>query len=212
MSMVCSALALDSETLERLRRDDELVLGATGLAYKRVLEETLDRHLQTRPEAERLAARQRRQSAEAEMLTRLPEKYIAEIEKSNALRERAAALNLQAATSLEKSWDAFQHLFERAGGSLFGGEPFGPDQGYGPALLRTPPEVATFAAFLGGPGADQVKDADMNWLRQQKLYAWPDDQASDVDLRDALNAHFETFRKYIQDAAHRGDALLIWIS
>ncbi|MEZ5956864.1 MAG: DUF1877 family protein [Hyphomonadaceae bacterium] len=215
MSMICSALAIDGATLEQLRNDDDLISGATDLAYKRLLDEQIERMMASRPEAERVAARRRRQQAEAAMLARLPENLAAEISKARASRDRASTLDLRSATSMEKSWDAFHHLFELAGGSLFEGEPFGPNRGYGPAFLRMPENVVAFAAFLSGPGAHQVKNADMNWLREQRLYAWPDagdTSVSDDELRQGLDTHFAVFNGYVQAAAQRGDALLIWIS
>ncbi len=215
MGMICSALAIDPATLEHLRRDPELVLGMTGLATKRMHDEIIEQQIERMPEAQRSAARKRREDREADMLTRIPPQFAAEIAKAKALRERAAVLNFGAAMSIQKSWDALHHLFELDGGSLFEGEPFGPDQGYGPALFRKPDNVNAFAAFLNGPGTDRLRNPDMNWLREQRLYACPDtDDAPEYEdeLRQGLQAQFEALRKYVQSTAQRGDALLIWIS
>lgn len=215
MSMICSVLAIDGATFTQLRQDPELVLGATTLATKRLHDEIIERQIERMPEAERGAARKRRDARESDMLKRLPPQFAAEIAKTQALRERATVLNLRAAMSVQKSWDAFHHLFQLAGGSLFEGEPLGPDQGYGPALVRTPQNVAAFSAFLNGPGGERVKQADMKWLREQGVYAWPeagDNSVSDDELRDGLDVQFEALRDYVTDADQRGDALLIWIS
>lgn len=215
MSMICSMLAIDAATLDQLRRDPELVLGATGLATKRLHDEIIDRQMERLPEPQCIAARKRREDREADMLKRLPPQYAAEITKAKALRERASVLNFGAAMSIEKSWDAFHHLFELDGGSLFEGEPLGPDQGYGPAVLRMPENVVAFSAFLNGPIANRIRHADMKWLREQRVYAWPDAgdaTVSDDELREGLDAHFDALREYVQSAAQRGDSLLMWIS
>lgn len=215
MSMICSALAIDASTLLQLRQDEDLTLGVTSLAYGRMREHQFEQHMQELPEGERSAARQRWKQAQAASRERMPEEYAAQMAEMDALEARAASLNLRGAMSLEKSWDALHHLFELAGGSIFDGEPLGSDQGYGPAVLRTPASVTEFSNFLNGPGADQIKHADMMWLREQRVYAWPepgDMTVADDELREHLYRYFETFRAYVTDAAQRGDALLLWIS
>ena len=55
----------------------------------------------------------------------------------------------------------------------------------------------------------------MQWLRQQLPYAWPkpgDATVADEELIQGINAHFESLRCYVADAAKRGDGLLIWVS
>lgn len=215
MSMICSALAIDASTLLQLRRDEELVLGVTSLAYGRMREHEFEQHIQELPEGERSAARQRWQEAQAASRERVPKEFAAQMAEMDALEARAASLNLRGAMSLEKSWDALHHLFELAGGSIFDGEPLGSDQGYGPAVLRTPTNVTELSNFLNGPGAAQIEHADMMWLRDQRVYAWPEPDDATVDdeeMREHLNRYFETFRAYVTDAAERGDAMLIWIS
>jgi hypothetical protein len=215
MGMICSALAIDASLIERIRQDEELVLGVTGLALKRMRDQHFEWHIKQRPAAEQEAARVRRRRAEIATLERLPQQFATQVAATLALRDRAAELNIGVATSIERSWDALNHVLALGGGSIFEGTPFGPDQGCGPAFLRLPAEVATFSTFLDGPGSKQFDVIDMVWLRQQLPYAWPepgDTTISDDDLKQDLKRHFESLRAYVADAANRGDSLLIWIS
>jgi hypothetical protein len=170
MGMLCSIVSIDDRLLQHLRRDDELTVGVTSLAQKRHHDEIFELSIQQRSQEEQASARARRQEREKQTLARMPERFAAEVARQNELRERASKFEVNPALSLHKSWDALEHLFALAGGSLFHGQPIGPNQGHGPALLRTPNEVGDFSIFLDGDGRAQVLQADMRWLREQKLY------------------------------------------
>lgn len=215
MGMLCSILRIDDRLLQHLRADEELIVGVTSLALKRHHDEIFELTLQQRSREEQARARTSRQEREKQTLARIPERFATEVARQRELRERATQFEVNPALSLHKSWDALEHLFALAGGSLFRGQPIGPNQGYGPALLRTPKDVSDFSMFLDGDGRTQVLHADMRWLREQKLYGWPDvddDTESDDVLARGLINIFEDLRSYVSRAANNGDALLVWIS
>ena len=112
MSMICSALAVDTSLIERMRADEDLVQGVTSLAYKRHLDQLIERHMEQQSPAQQAAARERRLQAEAETLKRLPAHIADQVAKTLALRERASMLNVGVATSVQKDWRAARSFRE----------------------------------------------------------------------------------------------------
>jgi hypothetical protein len=116
--------------------------------------------------------------------------------------------------SLEKSWHSLHYLLtgkaEEApsplGNVILGGTPIGDDVGYGSARFLTPEQVREVSSALNAVTADDLKarfDADQ--MSAAHIYA------CDGEEIELVLYYFANLTRYYNDAATKGNAMLLYI-
>lgn len=217
MSMIGYAGAVTGEQVSAFRTDPALVADYVDDASGRAADTRREALLATMPPDVQTRYREQFAAAQRDLAIQMgrapPSRATSALE---SLGPFAPILDL------DKDWHALHYLlgghlaFEGApGDSLLGGEPLGPDLGYGPARLLSPSDTAAFSDFLTPLDADRVaarlSPPDMNRLG---IYGLPfnPDQVELGALTDGLRARFEALKAYVTQAASVGNALLLWIS
>lgn len=94
--------------------------------------------------------------------------------------------------------------------TLFGKEEIGEDLGYGPARLNSPSEVLEVEKALRAlSDAELMRRYDPQKMDELEIY--PGNFADDRSWRSDLKRDYNRLRKFYQDAAAQGDAVLTWL-
>jgi hypothetical protein len=121
---------------------------------------------------------------------------------------------------LHKSWHLLHYLFTgqawdgaMPSASLLKGKEVGDDLGYGPARTLTPQETKAFAQFLAGqkPG-DLVKRIDGNKMQELGIYCAEAGDDGAEELEEDVEHYFPQLQTYVDEAAQKGNGLVIWLS
>jgi hypothetical protein len=141
---------------------------------------------------------------------KLREQIIAELE--SAVPPNPAG---EEGLTLEKSWHCLHYLLTGTawetdsvlGKVILGGTEIGPDIGYGPARYREPDEVRKVARSLKTVSEkDLVSRFNLKAMQAAKIYSCRDEG----DLQLAQD-YFSQVRNYYDEAAERGDAMLLYL-
>lgn len=121
---------------------------------------------------------------------------------------------------LDKAWHGIHFLltsqaWDKGDGpqglAILGGEDIGDDQGYGPARVVTPPQVAAVAAALSTLTDEELaRRYDPQAMDDQQIYPTIWTRDGDEGLAYLLH-HFHALERFYAEAAARGDAVLQWI-
>lgn len=119
---------------------------------------------------------------------------------------------------LHKSWHGIHWLVCQDPGqgplplkhTLFGEQEIGEDLGYGPARLNEPSEVlAIEKALMALSDAELIRRYDPQKMDELEIY--PGGFTEDSSWRSDLKRDCNRLRKFYQDAAQEGDAVLTWL-
>ena len=119
---------------------------------------------------------------------------------------------------LHKSWHGIhwllcQHPWEGPlplKHTLFGQEEIGEDLGYGPARLNAPSEVLEVEKALRAlSDAELMRRYDPKKMDELEIY--PGNFTEDSSWRSDLKRDYNRLRKFYQEAAQEGDAVLTWL-
>lgn len=139
------------------------------------------------------------------------ERIIARLESAGVTLEGSEENGL----SLEKSWHCLHYLLTGTaretnsvlGQTILGGTEIGPDLGYGPARYLEPNEVAKVAESLRTVSKEALTSRfDLEGMKAAEVYACHDQ--SDLDL---AQEYFTQVLTFYQEAAARGDAVLLYL-
>jgi hypothetical protein len=117
--------------------------------------------------------------------------------------------------SLEKSWHSLHYLLTGTawesesvlGKAILGGKEIGPDVGYGPARYLEPPQVREIAKELKKLSKeDLTRHFDLKAMLAAKIYACRDE--GELEL---AQHYFAQVVEYYDEAAKRGDAMLLYL-
>jgi hypothetical protein len=116
--------------------------------------------------------------------------------------------------SLEKSWHTLHYLLtgkpEEAppplGNAILGGVPIGDDVGYGPARFLTPEQVREVASALSAFTMDDLADRfDAGAMSAANVYG------AEGEEPEWAQYYFASLVRYYNDAAEKGNAMLLYI-
>lgn len=136
-------------------------------------------------------------------------------ELESAMAKRSSAGVKAEGLSLEKSWHILHYLLTGSaeetnftlGKTILGGKELGPDIGYGPPRFLEPPEVKEVATALQEVfEVGLEKRFDLPAMMAANVYACRDES----ELKLAQH-YFEQVVRYYSEAAHRGDAMLLYL-
>jgi Domain of unknown function (DUF1877) len=117
--------------------------------------------------------------------------------------------------SLEKSWHSLHYLLTGTSGesdsvlgkAILGGQEIGADVGYGPARYLEAPQVREIAKALKKMSKeDLTRRFDLKAMLAAKIYACHDE--SELEL---AQHYFAQVAEYYDEAAKRGDAMLLYL-
>jgi hypothetical protein len=121
-----------------------------------------------------------------------------------------------ASLAMDKEWHAIHFLLNGDGESthgplgyvVFGGQPIGPDLGYGPATLLTPAQVADIASHLKLVSVDELrKRYDPAAMLNARIYPNIWKKAADEDREWILDGYRRLVDFYVRAAA-QGKAVI----
>lgn len=140
---------------------------------------------------------------------------------SRRVRPMRGAVGLGAVLHLEKSWHILHYLYtgQAWGGAmpaatlLEGGREVGDDLGYGPARAVSVADTAAFAAFLADiPVMSLLTRIDIRAMHDNEVHCVDDiDIATGTEVAVDVAQFAPRLAAHVEDAANRGQGLLIWM-
>ena len=121
---------------------------------------------------------------------------------------------------LDKAWHGLHFLLTGKawggapplGHAIVGGAATGPDQGYGPAMLVTPAQVAEVALALAAVTEETLRGRyDPKAMDEQHIYPTVWAREGTEGLAWLLH-YLSPLKQFYAEAARRGDAVLQWIA
>jgi len=119
---------------------------------------------------------------------------------------------------LYKAWNGISFLLEKIGGeqrqilkvAVLGGEPFGEDLGYGPAMFLTPTEVKEIAGFLADIDDAAFRAAfDADEMESADIYGFNKEDA-EQDLA-FFSDHYGLLRDFYESASESSHAVIQYL-
>ncbi|MEX8505739.1 YfbM family protein [Leptothrix ochracea] len=122
---------------------------------------------------------------------------------------------------LDKAWHGIHYLLTGSSTAtatlaskvIFGGESFGPDQGYGQAQLLTPTEVKAIAALLTTETPERLAARyEPKALERSEIYPSVIWVREGKEALDYVLTFYRKLVKFYQQAAERGDAVIFAVN
>jgi hypothetical protein len=120
--------------------------------------------------------------------------------------------------NIDKSWHGIHFLLTSSarGGkpplsnAVLGGKEFGPDLGYGPPRYLTPDQVKEVVAGLDGITRETLRGRfNPQAMTKAEIYSWNEDEGEEG--LEYFLTYYDRVRAYFQDAARKGNGMLLCV-